>query len=79
MQILGYELKTLILVMATAIGSYGGMPTPPPVFENLTKALPVQWALVFVLIYQGGGGQDLVLTGLGTVMMFSFHQVLTLV
>lgn len=48
--------QPLILGLATAIGVFGGMPTPPKIFTTLTSLSLVQWFLVFVLVYQGGGG-----------------------
>ena len=78
MQLLGYDLQNLVLVMATAVGAYGGFPTPPPAFQRLTANPLVQWALVFVLCYQGGAGQDVKLAALATVAMYALHQALSL-
>ena len=71
-----YTTNQLMLAAATAIGAYGGMPTPPQVFTDLTKNELVQWALVFVLIYQGGGSQDPKLSLLVTAAMFAAHKAL---
>lgn len=71
-----YTADQLILATATALGAYGGFPEPPQTFKTLTQNEMVQWALVFVLIYQGGGGQDLKLTLLMTGAMFAAHKAL---
>lgn len=77
MQLLGYDVNALVLVMATAIGAYGGFPTPPPLFQQLTQNEIVQWGLVFVLCYQGGAGQDVKLAALATVTMYALHKFLS--
>ena len=77
MELLRYKLNALVLVMATAVGAYGGFPSPPPVVQRLMQNELVQWALVFVLCYQGGSGQDVKLAGLATVTMYALHKVLS--
>jgi len=75
-QILGYKFETLILVMATAIGAYGGFPTAPPVFIKLLDNTLFQWLLVFVLCYQGGAGQNITLSLIGTLLLYVLHTYL---
>ncbi|ADO67273.1 hypothetical protein crov240 [Cafeteria roenbergensis virus] len=77
MQLLGYNMEALVLVLATAVGAYGGFPTPPPIVQQLTQNEMVQWGLVFVLCYQGGSGQDVKLAALATVTMFALHKFLS--
>ena len=71
-----YTVEQIVLALATAVGAYGGFPQPPTVFQNLVKNEMVQWALVWVLIYQGGSGQDLTLATLVTAAMFAAHKSL---
>lgn len=71
-----YTVDQLVLAAATAVGAYGGFPTPPPAFVELTKNEMVQWALVYVLIFQGGGAQDHKLSLLMTAAMFAAHKAL---
>ena len=68
------ELETIIGVMATIIGAFGGFPQPPQAFLNLTKHEPIQWFLVFVLAYQGG--HDPVLAVIATVVTFVIYKVM---
>lgn len=77
MQLLGYDINTLVLVMATVLGSYGGFPAPPAPLASLMQNQLVQWALVFVLAYQGGAGQDIKLAALGTAMLYALHMFLS--
>ena len=71
LNVMGYTGKQLILPLATAIGAYGGFPNPPRVFSELFR-----WALVWVLIYQGGSGQDSKLALLVTALMFALHKAM---
>ena len=71
-----YTVDQLVLAAATAVGAYGGFPTPPAAFTELTKNEMVQWALVYTLIYQGGGAQDPKLSLLMTAAMFAAHQAM---
>jgi predicted Rossmann-fold nucleotide-binding protein len=58
----------LVMGIATAIGFMGGFPTPAPQLTRFAHKLGFQYALLFVLIFQGGGGGDvgvsLALTGI---------------
>ena len=56
--ILGYTQEQWLLALATGIGAYGGFPKAPKAFEKFAKTELAQWTLVFVLLYQGGAGQD---------------------
>ena len=71
-----YSVDQLVLAAATAVGAYGGLPAAPAAFTELTKNEMVQWFLVFVLIYQGGGAQDHKLTLLMTAAMFAAHHAM---
>ena len=72
--VMGYKGRDLILPLATAIGAYGGFPAPPKFFNELTQNEMVRWALVFVLIWQGGSGQDVKLAVLITALVFAIHK-----
>lgn len=79
MKTIGYDVNTLILVMATAIGAYGGFPSPPPILQSIMNFPLIQWGLVFVLCYQGGSGQDPKLALLATITLLSLHLTLSLI
>ena len=72
--VMGYKGKDLILPLATAIGAYGGFPAPPAFFSELTQKERVRGALGFVLVWQGGSGQDIKLALLVTALMFAVHK-----
>ena len=71
-----YSVQQMVLVMATAIGAFGGFPQPPRVFSSLAQNELVQWALVFVLCYQGGSGQDVKMAALATAVMYVAKKAL---
>ena len=71
-----YSNSQIILAVATGIGAYGGFPAAPAIFTKLTQHEIVQWALVFVLLYQGGAGQDVKFAAMVTAAMFVVHKVL---
>ena len=54
-----YTMSQYVLAIATLLGAFGGFPAAPKVFTNLAQNEIVQWGLVFVLLYQGGAGQDI--------------------
>ena len=72
-----YPMNKVVLAFATLIGAFGGFPNPPPVFSSLTKSPIVQWLLVFVLVWQGGGGQDMVFAAIVTILGYVLHTILS--
>ena len=75
---LNYTPQQLILAIATAIGAYGGFPVPPDNIAYLFQIEPVQWFLVYNLIYQGGGGADVQLSIMVTAAMYVFHKAVSI-
>ncbi len=69
-----YTYDQILLATATAIGAYGGFPVPPANVAQFFQNEPVQWFLVWNLIYQGGSGQDVQLALLVTAAMYVFHK-----
>jgi hypothetical protein len=78
MALMGKDPMQILLVLTTIIGAFGGFPTPPRFFTNMAKYAPVQWALVFVLAYQGGAGQDPVFAAASTAAVFVLYKLVTL-
>jgi len=69
-----YSYEQMVLATATAIGAYGGFPVPPASVARFFQNEPVQWLLVWNLVYQGGSGQDVQLALLVTAAMYFFHK-----
>jgi len=72
-------VDTLQLPLATAVGAFGGFPAAPKLFQDLTQHMWFQWLMVFVLVWQGGSGQDATLAAVTTVVLFLVSRVLDLV
>ena len=72
---LGYSQEQWLLALATGIGAYGGFPKPPKAFEKFAKTELAQWTLVFVLLYQGGAGQDVRFAISVTIAMYIIHHM----
>jgi len=71
--------KKLLLVMitslATAIGSMSGFPVPPQTFIDLTQKYEIiQWALMYILILQGGSGFDMIFAAFATFLVFVLYK-----
>ena len=71
-----YSHDQLIVTVATLLGAFGGFPEAPKVFTEITKHEIVQWALVFVLLFQGGAGQDVKLAAMMTAVAYGFTKFL---
>ena len=72
---IGSQLKPLILPIVTAIGAFGGFPQTPKVFGKVIKYEPIQYLLLFLLIWQGGADQNWKLALKVTLV---FYIILTL-
>lgn len=62
--VMDISLGDIIVAFCTLIGAFGGFPDPPPMFRTISQSPFGKWALLWVLVYQGGGQQDLILTSL---------------
>ena len=71
------DSKTVILNCCTAIGAFGGLPEAPKVFTDTVNKYPMlQWVLMAVLIYQGGGEQDWQLACELTIVVYFIWNIL---
>lgn len=70
------SIEPLILPIVTAIGAFGGFPEPPNMFKRIIQNKVIQYLLLFLLIWQGGGGQNWKLSAKVTVVIFILITVL---
>ena len=70
------DTKAIILAVATGLGAWGGFPAPPRGFNRFVTSEYVQYALVFILLMQGGAGQNYKLAGMVTGIMYVLHKIL---
>ena len=66
----------IVLAMATMLGAFGGFPEPPKLCLWFAQYPIVQWALVWILIYQGGSGQNPVTTTALTAVTYLLYQLI---
>lgn len=67
-----YTTHQLVLAMATAVGAFGGFPAPPQAFTEMVSQNELfRYVLLFVLIWQGGAGQDPRLAAMITAAMYA--------
>lgn len=53
------DLNVVLFASATAIGHYGGFPRPPYLLQYAVDNYKfLRWALLFVLIWQGGASKS---------------------
>ena len=52
------NLFKMLAPITTAVGAWGGFPTPPQWFTQLAHNEWFQYAMLFVLIYQGAGASN---------------------
>ena len=67
----------MVGVLGTAIGGFGLMPPPPKMMVDFVQKYPIlQWALLYVLIWQGSGGYDEKLSLFGTLVVFVIYKIM---
>ncbi len=75
-----YANKTLILNFCTAIGAFGLMPDPPKALKQFAENFkPFSWFLVAVLVYQGGGEQEIQLAIEVTIIVFIIYRIFAVI
>lgn len=62
------SLSDVMLALATMIGAFGGFPAAPQALTSFAQSPAAKWFLVWVLVYQGGGKQDITITTAATVV-----------
>lgn len=71
------NLGIVIGLLGTGIGAYGGMPTPPQTFIKLVNKYKfLQWFLVYVLIWQGAGSYNEMISLIGTIIIFAIYKLI---
>ena len=80
------EMKTqifyvIIAAIVTGLGAFGGFPEPPLLFKQILTYKWSRWVLLFLLVWQGGGGDgkfsmSAFLTSLvTTVIIYIVYQI----
>lgn len=78
MDILLSNPSQLILPLTTGLGAFGGFPDPPAIFKKLQANELFKWLLVAILIWQGGGQQNIQVSLIVTALLFGLKMVLNM-
>jgi hypothetical protein len=70
--------KEIVHPLATVIGAWGGFPEPPAFFKRLAHNELFQYFLVFALVYQGGGSENIATSLMVTVGLYLVTKILNL-
>lgn len=70
--------KEIVHPLATVVGAWGGFPEPPHFFKRLAQNELFQYFLVFLLVYQGGGSEDIATSLMVTVGLYLVTKILNL-
>ena len=70
--------KEIIHPLATVLGAWGGFPKPPAIFRRLASSELFRYFLVFALVYQGGGGENIARSVMVTVGFYLAAKILDL-
>lgn len=70
MEDISNDLGKWVLPLATGLIAWGGFPHPPDAFINLTQYELFRYALLFILIWQGGAQQDLKTAFIATAIFY---------
>ena len=72
-----FIMVSVVFCFATAIGAWGGFSPAPPIFTKLTRNAWVRYALLFILVWQGGGSQNSYVSLFGTALFILLEFLLT--
>ena len=67
-------LQSVPITILTGLGAYGGFPQPPNWWKRLTNFKIMNFLLVWLLVFQGGGG-NLVLPQLSLIIFIIMDLV----
>ena len=70
------NLNQWVLPLATAVGAFGGFPEAPAFVKQLQQYELFKYFLLFVLIWQGGAGQNVQTALILTVVLAVLLKVL---
>lgn len=68
-------LEAVPLAVLTGLGAYGGFPQPPRWWKKLSNFKLMNFIVLWILIYQGGGRTHAVLTTVVSIVIFTVMEV----
>ena len=71
------NIPLIIALMTTAIGAFGNFPASPKVVDEFFNQNPqYKWILIFLLLFQGQGGENIFESALGTGITYLIWRYL---
>lgn len=70
------DQQKFIVAVATLLGAFSTWPAQPEILKKFSQNELVQWFFVFVLVWQGGGGQNIQLSLLVTALAYVVVKLL---
>lgn len=65
----------IFIAIITGITSFG-LPSPPPMVKKFFDNYPwFKWIMLWLLIYQGGSGQNVMITNIAFSIVFTFYNL----
>lgn len=68
-------MSDVLFAVLTALGAYGGFPTPPQWWADLATTDVFQLMALWVLVFQGNGKQDIVFTSIISIAVFAVMKL----
>ena len=68
-------LEAVPLAILTGLGAYGGFPQPPRWWQKLSNFKLMNFIVLWILIYQGGGRSHAILTSIISILIFTVMEV----
>tara|TARA_A100001015_G_scaffold48600_1_gene53692 strand:- start:2187 stop:2585 length:399 start_codon:yes stop_codon:yes gene_type:complete len=69
------QIKKIPLALLTGLGAYGGFPTPPNWFQKMAKFRGFQFIVLWILVFQGGGGESILLTSIVSIFIYLIMEI----
>ena len=65
----------IVIALFTGITSFG-LPTPPPFVKNFIEENTwIKWVLLWLLIFQGGSDQNIIVTNIAFGILFALYNL----
>jgi hypothetical protein len=70
------NIKKYHVAIFTCIGALGGFPKLPKIIERIFENKLINWLMVYILIYQGGGNENIIVSSVITIILYIIFMLL---